>query len=56
MRVGLAADHRGFALKQTLAEQLRMSGYAMVDFGAFQIDAGDDTDFVIPVAHAVAGG
>ena len=57
MRVGLAADHGGFALKQALAEQLQSCGYAVVDFGAFHLNGGDDyPDFVIPLAHAVAGG
>ena len=57
LTVGLAADHGGFALKQALAEQLKSSGYSVVDFGAFQLDSGDDyPDFVIPLAHAVAGG
>jgi ribose 5-phosphate isomerase B len=57
MRVGLAADHGGFALKQALAEQLQASGYVIVDFGAFHLDSGDDyPDFVIPLAHAVVAG
>ena len=57
MRVGLAADHGGFALKQMLAEQLQTAGHAIVDFGAFQLDSGDDyPDFVIPLAQAVAEG
>jgi ribose 5-phosphate isomerase B len=57
MRLGIAADHGGFALKQALAEQLQASGYAVVDFGAFQLESGDDyPDFVIPLAHAVAAG
>ena len=57
MRVGLAADHGGFTLKQALAEQLQSCGYAVVDFGAFHLNGGDDyPDFVIPLAHAVAGG
>jgi ribose 5-phosphate isomerase B len=57
MRVGLAADHGGFTLKQALAEKLPTSGHAIVDFGAFHLDAGDDyPDFVIPLAHAVAEG
>ena len=57
MRVGLAADHGGFALKQALAKQLQNSGFAIVDFGAFHLDSGDDyPDFVVPLAHAVAGG
>jgi ribose 5-phosphate isomerase B len=57
MRVGLAADHGGFALKQALAEKLQASGYAIADFGTFHLDSGDDyPDFVIPLAHAVAVG
>jgi ribose 5-phosphate isomerase B len=57
MRVGLAADHGGFALKQTLAEQLQTSGSTIVDFGAFHLDPSDDyPDFVIPLAHALAAG
>lgn len=57
MRVGLAADHGGFALKQALTEQLQTAGYVIVDFGAFQLDSGDDyPDFVIPLAQAVAEG
>ena len=34
IRVGIAADHGGFALKEQLAELLRGSGYEVVDFGA----------------------
>ena len=42
MRVGIAADHGGFALKEQLAEQLRGSGYEVVDFGAHQLNPGHD--------------
>nr|WP_294552263.1 RpiB/LacA/LacB family sugar-phosphate isomerase [uncultured Rhodopila sp.] len=57
MRVGIAADHGGFALKQILADALQSSGYETVDFGAHQLDSGDDyPDFVIPLARAVAEG
>jgi ribose 5-phosphate isomerase B len=55
MRVGIAADHGGFALKQELAGQLRAAGHEVVDFGAGKLDPGDDyPDFVGPLAHAVA--
>jgi len=51
MRVGIAADHGGFALKGELAELLRASGYAVEDFGAHQLNPGDDyPDFIIPLA------
>ena len=57
MRVGIAADHGGFTLKGQLAESLRGSGYEVVDFGAHQLNPGDDyPDFIIPLARAVAAG
>ena len=57
MRVGIAADHGGFELKQDLAASLRKSGFDVVDFGATALNDGDDyPDFVIPLARAVAGG
>ena len=57
MRVGIAADHGGFALKGQMAELLRGSGYTVVDFGAHQLDPEDDyPDFIVPLAKAVATG
>jgi len=57
MRVGLASDHGGFALKQTLANQLEAWGYQTHDYGAFTLDPADDyPDFVFLLARAVAGG
>jgi ribose 5-phosphate isomerase B len=57
MRVGIAVDHGGFALKNQLAESLRGAGYEVVDFGAHELNPGDDyPDFVIPLAKAVAAG
>ena len=57
MRVGIAADHGGFALKGQVAESLRGSGHEVVDFGAHQLNPGDDyPDFIIPLARAVAAG
>lgn len=57
MRVGMAADHGGFELKEKLAVRLRAAGHEVVDFGAHQQTPNDDyPDFVIPLAPAVAGG
>ena len=57
MRVGIAADHGGFALKEQIAAFLREAGYEIVDFGAYHAEHDDDyPDFVIPLARAVAGG
>jgi ribose 5-phosphate isomerase B len=55
MRIGIAADHGGFALKEEMAESLRGLGHEVVDFGAHQLTPGDDyPDFIIPLARAVA--
>src|SRR5205807_1864038 len=57
MRVGIAADHGGFTLKEDLRGQLAAAGHDIVDFGARRLDSDDDyPDFVIPLARAVAAG
>src|SRR5258705_13131865 len=55
MRVGIAADHGGFALKQELVAHLRAASYEVVDFGNSFRDPDDDyPDFVIPLAEALS--
>jgi ribose 5-phosphate isomerase B len=57
MRIGIAADHGGFSLKEALALSLRHTGYDVTDFGADRLDPEDDyPDFVVPLARAVAAG
>jgi ribose 5-phosphate isomerase B len=57
MRIGIAADHGGFELKETLAKHLRDAGHEITDFGAYEYDAVDDyPDFVVPLARAVGAG
>ena len=57
MRIGIAADHGGFALKEYLIPVLKTAGYEMVDFGAYVFVNDDDfPDFVAPMAKAVANG
>jgi ribose 5-phosphate isomerase B len=57
MRVGIATDHGGFALKEELVAQLRAAGHEVVDFGADVLRVDDDyPDFVIPLAQAVVAG
>jgi ribose 5-phosphate isomerase B len=57
VRLGIAADHGGFELKEKLAAELKASGYEVVDFGAHELVSGDDyPDFVVPMAKAVARG
>jgi ribose 5-phosphate isomerase B len=57
VRVGIASDHGGFVLKGEIAASLQALGYEVVDFGAHQLNPGDDyPDFIIPMARAVAVG
>ena len=57
LRVGMAAYHGGYEIKEYLAEQLRKAGYTVSGFGDGQPDADDDyPDFVVPLARAVACG
>ena len=56
-RIGVAADHGGFELKEQLAGMLRDTGYEVIDFGDGQPTPDDDyPDFVVPLARAVARG
>jgi len=56
MKVGLAADHGGFEMKQQLAK-LIVAVHEVVDFGNKVYDASDDyPDFAIPLARAVSRG
>lgn len=56
-KVYFAADHAGFALKNALAEHVRMmGGYEVEDMGALDLDPEDDyPDFILPLAKRVAG-
>ena len=55
MRIGIAADHGGYALKEQLRQALEGEGHEVHDFGPPRLDPADDyPDFVIPLARAVA--
>src|SRR5262244_1111151 len=57
MRIGIAADHGGFGLKEDLRNRLTAAGHDVVDFGANRLEPGDDyPDFVTPLARAVVAG
>ena len=54
MRVGIAADHAGFTLKEQLAKALRESGHEVLDFGSSSLTPKDDyPDYVVPLARSV---
>lgn len=55
MKIGLAADHGGYELKEKIHSYLLSLGHDIKDFGAFELNNTDDyPDFVIPLARAVA--
>ncbi len=57
MKIGIAADHGGFELKQDLVSWLRSQGHDVKDYGAFSLDPADDfPDYIVPLAKGVSSG
>ena len=56
MRIAIASDHAGRALKLEIAELLRTGGHEIEDFGTDTDDPADLPDHVLPAALAVARG
>jgi len=55
MKVGIAADHGGFELKEKLVKLVESIGHAVVEYGANELDEKDDyPDYIIPLAKALA--
>ena len=55
LRLGIASDHGGFALKTELTASLSAMGYDIEDYGAFKLTLDDDyPDVIVPLARAVA--
>jgi len=51
MRIGIAADHGGFELKEHLLKMLRLSRYEVIVFGDHVPESGDDyPDYIVPKA------
>ena len=56
-KIWVGADHAGFALKETLVQELKRLGYEPVDAGPSRLDPADDfPDYGKPVAEAVSDG
>jgi ribose 5-phosphate isomerase B len=56
-KVGVAADHAGFELKEYLKKMLLEAKYEIIDFGDNELNSTDDyPDYIIPLAHAIANG
>lgn len=42
MNIAIGCDHGGFALKQTVTDELKKLGHTVVDCGAYALDPADD--------------
>lgn len=56
MKVGIAADHAGYHLKESIKSYLQEKGIETVDFGAFSDASSDYADYAHPLATAVEEG
>ncbi|MCF0178089.1 MAG: ribose 5-phosphate isomerase B [Bacteroidales bacterium] len=54
--VGMAADHAGFALKESLKKVLEAKGFSVVDFGTNSEESMDYPDVAHPLAAALENG
>lgn len=56
MKIAIACDHGGYALKEAVKAHLTEKGYEAVDFGTNSTESCDYPDFAAPAAKAVAAG
>lgn len=56
MKIALANDHAGLALKNEIATWLTAQGHEVIDFGTESSDPADLPDHVYPAAQAIASG
>lgn len=56
MKIALAGDHAGFALKEFLLGELKKEGYEVVDLGAYDTSPSDYPDFARSLGAKVANG
>lgn len=56
MKIAIASDHAGFALKEIIKAHLEKKGYIVKDFGTFSPESCDYPDFAHPAAQSVVNG
>ncbi len=56
MKIALASDHGGLALKNAVKAFLEEKGYEVKDFGTSTENSCDYPDFALPAAESVAAG
>ena len=55
-KIAMANDHAGTQLKNQIKKYLEENGYEVKDFGTYDEEGCDLSDFVYPAALAVAKG
>jgi len=53
LRIALAADHRGFSLKEKVKKFLEKEGYKVLDFGTYNEKRCDYPDYGLKAARAI---
>ncbi len=53
MKIGIASDHRGYALKQKLIERLTKENYQMIDYGTNSEESTDYPDYAFLLGENV---
>jgi ribose 5-phosphate isomerase B len=53
MKIAMANDHAGYALKEEIKAMLTKMGHEVVDFGTHSEEAADLPDYIYPAALAV---
>ena len=56
MKIALAADHGGYALKEEVKQHLLNKGFSVEDFGCYSTESVDYPDYAIPAAKAITAG
>ena len=56
MKIALAADHAGFALKRDLADWLREAGHDVLDLGTNSEESVDYPEYGAKLGHAIEAG
>ncbi len=56
MKIAVAGDHAGFALKNLIVAQLELEGHEALDLGAYNAERSDYPDFAKLVGEAVQQG
>lgn len=56
MKIAMASDHAGLAMKLELKQLIESMGHEVVDFGTHTAEAADLPDYVYPAAQAVSNG